>query len=49
MVPEETGALLAAIVSDGRLAAMRAAMAQNRRPDGAIRIAREVLAGLQSV
>jgi processive 1,2-diacylglycerol beta-glucosyltransferase len=48
VVPEETGALLAAMVSDGRLAAMRAAMAQNRRPDGAIRLAREVLSGLES-
>ena len=43
LVPEETGSLLAALVADGRLAAMRQAMARNRRPDGALRIAHDVL------
>ncbi|RYD31195.1 MAG: hypothetical protein EOP86_18425 [Verrucomicrobiaceae bacterium] len=43
----ETGPLLAALVADGRLAAMQAAMLRHRRPDGALRLAREVLAELQ--
>jgi processive 1,2-diacylglycerol beta-glucosyltransferase len=43
MVPEETGPLIAALAADGRLAAMRLAMARNRRPDGALRIARDLL------
>lgn len=43
MVPEETGRLLAALIADGRLAAMRQAMARHRRPDGALRIARDLL------
>lgn len=43
MEPEKTGRLLAAMVADGRLAGMRRAMAEHRRPDGALKIAREVL------
>jgi processive 1,2-diacylglycerol beta-glucosyltransferase len=47
-VPEETGALLAAAVRDGRLAGMRRAMAAHRRPDGALRIARDILAEISA-
>lgn len=43
MVPEETGSLLASMAADGRLTAMEQAMARNRRPDGALRIARDLL------
>ena len=43
LVPGDTGPLLAALMADGRLAAMREAMARNRRPDGALRIARDLL------
>lgn len=41
--PAETGPLLASLVADGRLAAMRRAMAEHRRPDGALIIARDIL------
>ena len=43
LVPGETGSLLAAMQADGRLASMRRAMANHRRPDGALRIAREII------
>lgn len=43
LVPQETGPLLAAMVVDGRLAAMRQAMARQRRSDGALRIAHDLL------
>ena len=46
MVPAETGRLLAGLVSGGGLAAMRRAMAVNRRADGALRIAHDVLQAL---
>jgi processive 1,2-diacylglycerol beta-glucosyltransferase len=41
--PSETGALLAALIADGRLEAMSIAMQHHRRPDGALRIARDIL------
>ncbi len=46
MNPGETGKLLAELVADGRLAGMRQAMARHRRPDGALLIARDILAQL---
>lgn len=46
--PERTGALLAAIIVDGRLGAMRRAMALHRRPEGTLRIVREILEALES-
>jgi processive 1,2-diacylglycerol beta-glucosyltransferase len=48
LIPEETGALLAAMLEDGRLAAMRQAMALHRCPDGALKVARTVLSGMAS-
>ena len=48
MEPSETGTLVATLVSDGRLATMRQAMARHRRPDGALRIARDILAEFSS-
>lgn len=48
LIPEETGTLLAAMLKDGRLAAMRQAMALHRCPDGALKVARHVLSGMAS-
>lgn len=42
LVAEETGALLAALAAGGELQAMRRAMAGQRRPEGAWRIARDI-------
>ncbi|MES2708745.1 MAG: hypothetical protein V4726_19270 [Verrucomicrobiota bacterium] len=47
--PGETGPLLAALVADGRFAAMQAAMIRHRRPDGALRVARKILQELQCI
>ena len=40
--PEDTGHLISELVKEGRLAEMRRAMARHRRPDGALRIARDL-------
>lgn len=41
--PGKTGQLLEAMLEDGRFAVMREAMAAHRRPDGALRVARDIL------
>jgi processive 1,2-diacylglycerol beta-glucosyltransferase len=43
--PENTGALLREIFTGDGLAAMTAAMKVQRRPDGAVRMARQILEG----
>ena len=47
LVPEETGAMLRELVDTGSLAAMRRAMAGQRRPEGAWRIARDIRQALE--
>lgn len=47
--PAQTGPLLTAMLVDGRFEAMREAMARNRRPDGALTVARKILLELQKL